>query len=249
MVSARTMIFLALIGVFYSPRGFSDLEAQRPPIRDIPVEVMEKLPLPHGYHEGLMIDGSYIWVNNGKNINTWVVDLSTGEVVSEIIPPGTFTEGITPSGDNRYWVTDWDHKKLYRVNIENGRMVPDHEVSLAPSFPAGVVWTGEFLYVITWTRGISTQYHILKMDDTGNILGRIRLRNIPEPSQLAWDGKHVWVTSWYNRRVYKLDMDSYEVLGTFRVPFEDATGIAWDGEHFWITGTYADLYKIRIIEG
>ena len=213
---------------------------------NIPVEVIKKVPIPKGYHEGLLFDGKNIWVNNGQKINTWIVDPETGKVLSEITPPGTFTEGITASNDNRYWVTDWDERKLYRVVIKDNKMEPDYEISLAPARPTGVVWTGEKLYLITWTRGMGTEYHLMQLDENERMSRKMRIKRIHEPSQLAWDGKYLWITSWFSQRVYKVDINTFKVLGSFKSPAKDTTGIAYDGEYFWITGTYADLYKIKV---
>jgi glutamine cyclotransferase len=214
----------------------------------IPVSVIEKMPLPKGYHEGLFLDGDNIWVANGKNINTWIIS-PDGSLKGEIIPPGTFTEGITSSvTDGKFWVTDWDTKKLYKVRIEDGKMEVETEISLAPSLPTGVVRAGDELYVMMWTRGMGTKYHLLKLDKEGNVLVKMRIRGISEPSQITWDGKYLWITSWFNRRVYKVDPESFRVLGHFASPAKDTTGIAWDGEHFWITGTSDDLYKVKVGE-
>lgn len=213
----------------------------------IPVKVLKKVSLPKGYHEGLYFDGKNIWVNNGKKGKTWVVDPASGDVLSEIAPVATFTEGLTRKDDGDYFVTDWDTMKLYRSRVENSRMVADSEVcSFAPSHPTGVVWNGAHLFVITWTRGMGTQFHLLQMEETGRLLRKMRIRWMQEPAHLAWDGKYLWVTSWYNRLVYKIDIYAWRVIGCFRSPVSDATGIAWDGKYLWLTGTRGDLYQLQI---
>jgi len=214
----------------------------------IPAKRIRKIALPKGYHEGLLIDGDNIWVNNGEGQNTWVVDLASGSVVSEIEPVAAFSEGITAAGSGKYWITDWTAKKLYRVKIEEKRMIAESEVSLAPSRPTGVVWNGRHLYLLTWTRGIlGTRYHLLKMDEEGNVLDKFRIEDISEPSQMAWDGEHIWISSWFDRRVYKIDIEAAEIKGYFRSNIKNLTGIAWDGKSFWATGTKADLYQIELI--
>ncbi|MFH1665418.1 MAG: glutaminyl-peptide cyclotransferase, partial [Candidatus Omnitrophota bacterium] len=140
-------------------------------IENIPVKVVKKIPLPKGYHEGLFFDGVNIWVCNGRGGNVWIVDPSSGAVISEIEPLGPFAEGITNSGDGIFWLTDWETKKLYRFRIEDNGMKAEHEVSFDPAFPAGVAWTGEALYVITWARSVTgTRYHLIKLDGNGVIL-------------------------------------------------------------------------------
>jgi glutamine cyclotransferase len=215
---------------------------------NIPIEVIREIELPKGYHEGLMVAGDNIWVNNGEKINTWVVSLDSEEVIGEIEPAGRFSEGITATPDGKYWLTDWNTKKIYKVVLEENRMVPEFEINMAPSRPTGIVWNGEALYFITWTRGMGTEYHLYKMDVGGNIKSKIKIKRVHEPSQIAWDGKNLWISSWYSKRVYKIDIDNMQLIGHFKSPVSDTTGIVWDGEYMWLTGTHSDLYQIRIEE-
>ncbi len=213
----------------------------------IPVKRIRKIRLPEGYHEGLFIDGDNVWVNNGKGGKTWVVNLHSGRVVSEIEPVAGFSEGITSARDGKYWITDWTEKKLYRVTIEKGKMTAECGISLGPARPTGVIRVGKRIFVITWTRGVlGTRYHLLLLDGLGNILDKIGIENISEPSQMAWDGAHLWITSWFDRRAYKVDIEKLEIKGYFRPNVKNLTGIAWDGKSFWVTGTKADLYQIEI---
>jgi len=214
----------------------------------IPVKKIRKIKLPKGYHEGLLIDGDEIWVNNGMGGRTWIVDLHSGRLISEIVPVATFSEGISAAPGKRYWITDWTAKKLYRVKIKERKMVPDFEMSLEPSRPTGVIWNGKYLYVLTWTRGVlGTRYHLLKLDEEGNVLDKFRIEDISEPSQMAWDGEHIWISSWFDRRVYKVHVETSEIRGYFRSNVKALTGIAWDGKAFWVTGTKADLYHIECV--
>jgi len=214
----------------------------------IPIEVIRTVGLPKGYHEGLHHEDGYIWVNNGKGDNTWILDIKSGEVVSEITPVATFSEGITKGPEGKYWITDWDTKRLYRARLENMKMKSEWDISFAPSRPTGVVWTGEYLYVIIWTRGLGTKYHLIRMNKKGEILDKFIIKGIQEPSQLAWDGANLWISSWFQRRVYKIDGKTLEIKGYFRIHIEKTTGIAWDGEYLWITGTKSDLYQIKLVE-
>ncbi|MFH1836951.1 MAG: hypothetical protein ABH862_02385, partial [Candidatus Omnitrophota bacterium] len=55
-----------------------------------------------------------------------------------------------------------------------------------------------------------------------------------------------WITSWYNQKVFELDINTFEIKRQFKSPAKKTTGIAWDGKHFWITGTYDDLYQVKL---
>lgn len=213
----------------------------------LPARMVRKVALPEGYHEGLLLKDGAVWVSNGRGGKILVVDLASGGVISQLDPPATFTEAATEVPGGKYWVTDWDTRKMYLVRIERDRMVPESEVSFAPARPAGIVWDGAYLYVITWRRGLGTKYHLLKMGADGKIVGKVRIRGIEEPSQLAWDGKDLWISSWLSRRVYRIDRNSFEIKGSFTTHIERTTGIAWDGASFWVTGTAAGLYQIELI--
>ncbi|MFH1791092.1 MAG: hypothetical protein ABH885_03805 [Candidatus Omnitrophota bacterium] len=212
--------------------------------RSLPFEEVRVIDLPRGYHEGLMMDGDNVWVNNGEGLDTWIIDKRDGRVVSSVTPAASFSEGITPAGGGKYWFTDWSSRRLYLVSVSNGRMVPEREINMAPSRPTGVVWTGKDLYVITWTRGWGTKYHLLKIDTDGRVISKMRLEDIPEPSQIAWDGKNLWVTSWYTDRVYKIDESQMVIMGSFRPGIRKTTGIAWDRGHLWVTGTHSGLVEL-----
>jgi Raf kinase inhibitor-like YbhB/YbcL family protein len=127
-------------------------------------------------------------------------------------------------------------------------MVPVREKSFAPAHPAGVAWAEGRLFVVIWTRGIGTRFDLVELDGELNEVKRIEIKKIQEPSQLAWDGKSLWMTSWYSRTVYKVDINTWQITGSFFSPVSLATGIAWDGKYLWLTGTYGDLYKLELVE-
>ncbi len=213
---------------------------------NMPVRVIRKISLPDGYHEGLFFDVDYIWVSNGKGQKTWIIEIDSGTVVSKIEPVGSFTEGIAPAGDGTYWVTDWEDKRLYRVKLVEDKMISKGFVSLDPAHPAGITRVGKKVYVVTWTRGVAgTKYHLVEFNEHGQMLRKMRIKGVHEPAHLAWDGRHMWLTSWYSQRVYKIDTATFTVLGSFRSPARETTGIAWDGKYFWLTGTRADLYQVE----
>lgn len=212
----------------------------------ISVKVSKRIRLPKSYHEGLFLDGKNIWVANGKGGNIWVVDRQKGAILSEIKPISTFTEGITLMPDNTLCVTDWDEKKVYRAVFDGVSIKPVSEFSVAPAHPAGVVWTGSALYVITWTRGMGTRFDILKMTDSLALVDTISIQTVQEPAHMAWDGKNLWISSWYNKMAYRVDVNEWRITGVFHSPVSDTTGIVWDKDSFWVTGTHGDLYQLKL---
>jgi hypothetical protein len=216
--------------------------------RRIAVETVRRIELPKGYHEGIYIGGGSLWVANGKGLKIWVIDMASGKVLGDIEPIATFTEAVALAPGGGFFVSDWIAKKVYRARLEADTLKPESEFSVAPAFPAGILWKDGRLYVITWTRGFGTKFHLVEMDEAGVISDRTMLKGIQEPAHLASDGKNLWITSWYSRRVYRVDLARRLITGYFRTPFPRATGIAWDGEHLWITGTSADLYQVKVKE-
>ena len=218
-----------------------------PSYKAIAVKILETIRLPKYYHEGLFCDGNAIWVSNGENGKIWVVDRASGKAISDIVPIAHFTEAVSRISDNRFFVTDWDEEKIYNASLDKKRFNPETWVSVKPAHPAGVMWNNNRLYVITWTRGMGTRFDLLELDGGMKLLKTIAIKNIQEPAHLAWDGKNLWITSWYDPLVYKVDVNKWEILGAFRSPVSKTTGIAWDGKYLWLTGTYSDLYKVEVM--
>jgi len=216
--------------------------------KNINVKVLKSIHLPAGYREGLLISGRDAWVCNGEGGKIWIVDTESGKINTTIEPIAGFTEGVSPSPDGKFFVTDWDEKKVYKARLENNLLKPESWVSVDPAHPAGVVWTGDRLFVITWTRGMGTKFDLLEMDQKMAVLNKVSIQAIEEPAHLAWDGRFLWITSWYDQRVYKVDIKSWEMLSSFHSPAPKTTGIAFDGKYIWLTGTYSDLYKLEIQE-
>lgn len=213
----------------------------------IPVKVVKRVKLPKSYHEGLFYEDGRIWVVNGKGGDIWKIDPETGSIVASFKPIGTFAEDIVPAGDGTYWYTDWDTKKLYRVKMSDSGMRSEYDITLDPSHPTGAAWTGEKLYLITWTRSVTgTKYHLLQLNKNEKMFRKMQIKRIHEPAHLAWDGKNLWITSWFSQIVYKVDVTNFKVVGSFRSPAPETTGITWDGKYFWITGTNADLYQVQV---
>ena len=217
--------------------------------KHINVKVLKKIPLVKGYHEGLFYDGENIWVNNGQKGKIWVINPVSGAHLFDIEPVSTFTETVTSMPDGSLFLTDWDTEKLYRVNLVGNSLVPQvFEVSFAPAHPAGAVCVGNKIYVIVWYRTpVGTRFRLLEICLDGTVSRIVTIKNINEPAHMAWDGKNLWITSWYNPFIYKIDINDWQIAGSFRSPVSKTTGIVWDGKYLWLTGTYSDLYQIEVI--
>ncbi len=251
MQKIKTVIFIAGLLVFCAQSVFSSAAItlkKSPSYKTISAKVISTISLPRSYHEGLYPDGANLWVSNGDKGKIWVIDTASGKVISTIEPPAGFTESVSKLPGGQLLISDWDEKKLYKASLQDGRLVPESWVSVSPAHPAGAVWAGDKLFVIAWTRGLGTRFDLLMLDEKMKLSRTVSIQEIEEPSQLAWDGSYLWISSWYDQFVYKVDIKKWEIFGSFRSPVPKATGIAWDGKYLWLTGTYSDLYKIEIAE-
>ncbi|MDP3790319.1 MAG: hypothetical protein Q8R48_07965 [Candidatus Omnitrophota bacterium] len=241
--SLKVIKFTLLIVMVFGISGFT----MSKDYGQIKARIVKKIKIPKWYHEGLYSDGKYIWVNNGKKGDTWVVYADTGKITRRIKPAGSFTEAITPKDKDTFFVTDWAAKKVYTSTIDADTMYAVSEKSVEPAYPAGAVWNGTNLFVVTWTRSLAgTKFHLLKMDINMNILSTAEIARILEPAHLAWDGKYMWISCWYSRRIYEVDIEKLEILRYLKSPAAKTTGIAWDGKYLWVTGTYDNLYKMEL---
>jgi len=219
-------------------------------LKAFPVKILAQIPLPEGYHEGIYLDGKDIWVSNGMAGDTWIVDPSSGKISGNIGSVARFTEAVAKGPDGKFYLTDWGEKKLYRTVIGPGGFTGKPVLSFGHAHPAGVIWNGANFFVLTWTRGPwGTKFHLLKFDAALNTLAKVAINSMQEPSQLAWDGANLWLSSWYDGRVYRVDVDRWKITGFFVSPVSMTTGIAFDGKSLWLTGTASDLYKLEITEG
>jgi len=239
----RTLKLILLAVMVFALCGFTMAKDYK----RIKTKTVAKIKIPRWYHEGLYQDGKNIWVNNGKGGDTWVVDTQAGKIIKNIEPAGKFTEATTPKDKGTFFVTDWDAKKVYTARIDGDKMYAVSEMSVEPAHPAGAVWNGSNLFVITWTRSAAgTRFHLLKMDADMNILSTAEIGKILEPAHMAWDGKYMWVSCWYSNRIYKVDIEKLKILGYLKSPAAKTTGITWDGKYLWVTGTYDNLYKLEL---
>ncbi|MBN2452762.1 MAG: SPASM domain-containing protein [Candidatus Omnitrophica bacterium] len=238
---------LALL-IFMAAAAFVSAEEISPAkdLRHIPANIVRKIPIPKSYHEGIFFDGSSLWLVNGDNGPIWTIDPGAGNVISSIQPVSDFAEALVRADDGALYTTEWSDKKIYRVRMEGSKLISEKEASFAPGHPAGLISANGRIFVVIWTRGAGTRYYLVEMDRDLNEIGRMEIKGIHEPDQLAWDGTDLWISSWYSNRIYKINTSKWELAGSFRSPVDKTTGIAWDGEYMWVTGTHGDLYCMEL---
>lgn len=65
------------------------------------------------------------------------------------------------------------------------------------------------------------------------------------PTDLAWDGTHLWLADGGTDTIYKLDASNGSVLSSFTSPGSDPRGLVWNGTHLWHSDNATrELYKL-----
>ncbi|MCX5677509.1 MAG: SPASM domain-containing protein [Candidatus Omnitrophica bacterium] len=245
-VLARSLAALVLVFILIAQQAFAGELRRGKDYHEISSGIVKQVKIPRWYHEGLFYEGKSLWLANGEKGDIWVIDPLTGLVTSRMEPVADFPEALIRTEDGTLFTTEWYAKKIYRVKLEGGLLVPERESLFEPAHPAGLAWNGKSLFVVTWTRGMGTKFHMIEMDRDLKVVNSIRIKNIQEPDQLVWDGEYLWISSWHAKTVYKVDINKWEIVGYFKSPVSKTTGVAWDGKYMWVTGTYGDLYQMEI---
>ena len=67
-----------------------------------------------------------------------------------------------------------------------------------------------------------------------------------EPRGLTWDGQYLWLAGDSQRRIYKLNPSTGEVISSFASPNSYPRGLTWDGQYLWLAGySPKRIYKLN----
>lgn len=70
------------------------------------------------------------------------------------------------------------------------------------------------------------------------------------PTGIAWDGEHLWTSSFADCQIHKVDPASGSVVQTFDAPGSESAGLAFDGTHLWnVDPGNQRIYKIDSTTG
>jgi hypothetical protein len=98
----------------------------------------------------------------------------------------------------------------------------------SPSFPTGLAWDGEYLWVAE-----NDLDKIHKIDpSTGAVIYSFDAPG-DGPSGLTWDGLYLWCADWNKDKIYQINSSTGVVIYSFDSPGSQPTGLAWDGQYLW----------------
>jgi glutamine cyclotransferase len=162
--------------------------------------------------------------------------MKRAEIVGEYGPyPGVeAVHGVTYDGKN-VWFASGD--KLNAVDPASGRI----ERTIAVAAQAGTAFDGRHLFQIAGSR-------IDKIDpQTGVVLGSIPAPGGGGNSGLAWAEGSLWVGSYRERKIHRIDPETGEVLRTLQSD-RFVTGVTWlDGE-LWHATWEGDESELRRVD-
>ncbi|MFA6455992.1 MAG: M6 family metalloprotease domain-containing protein, partial [Bacteroidota bacterium] len=143
--------------------------------------------------------------------------------------------------------------KIYRSTVSGGPYALLDSTAALQYEDVTVSNGTQYYYVITsangsFESGFSTEEIGYPVNESGT---GARISHLFSPSSaqfpygLAVNGNDLWVTEYYDNKVYQLDKNTGSVLSSFFTPSIQPTGITWDGSSLWITNTYNDnVYKV-----
>lgn len=142
---------------------------------------------------------------------------------------------ITPQAlawhDDVLWMGSRDLRRIYAIDVKNWTVVKE---MAAPGIPWAAVSTGEDLRFTIGEGPDDDRY--LRTCDPKSGFGENRIA-CPEftGSYLSYDGDHLYLSQWYNRRILQLDA-SGNILRTIDVGAEICGHLFVDGMFYLLRG-------------
>jgi hypothetical protein len=184
---------------------------------------------------GLAFDGQNIWTANSGDNSVTKLRASDGEILGTF-PAGNSPQGIAFDGAN-VWATDFNGNTVTKLRCSDGKNLGTFNVGRNPFYPA---FDGTNIWVPNGADGTVTK---LRARD-GKVLGTF---NTGGAIAVAFDGRHVWVST-YATSVVRLKQDGSNA-GTFTVG-QSPLGIAYDGANIWVANNNdTTVTKLRASDG
>jgi hypothetical protein len=157
-------------------------------------------------------------------------ELAPLDEIVRIPSPATTPQSLAHDGET-LWLGSWDTSSVYGIDPKQGRVI---EETAAPGRPVGCTCVGDELrFVISENgdgdnrfirryvpgHGFKTREAIACPEDTGSFL--------------AFDGKRLWLTQRYNKRVLELDA-AFAPVRTIEIG-EQILGATWVAERLYLS--------------
>jgi YVTN family beta-propeller protein len=203
---------------------------------------------------GAAFDGRHVWFTTRSN---FVVHVDTHLRTAVRLPiDGTLTLGIAFDGAH-IWVANSGAPRLDLIDVATLRVV--RRIALSGN-PMGLAFDGEYMWAGI-QREAGTHQLIRIRTPAGNPeIAAERLDFVPW--HLAFDGSHLWMTTWSSGRLPPLAASKFAnpwgpILklnvravsdGATITAFPNSHGFVFDGSHMWVLDQQApnEIYKVDV---
>ncbi len=131
------MFVLMVSSVIAGPAD--EIEPAQPDTSSPPIVIVETYDAPFEYPEGLVFDGTYLWISSILDSDIYKYDPNTFTVVSKIPAPGPGSMDLAWDGEF-LWNADYDNDKIYKLDIA-GDIIK--EFDSPGEQPQGMTWDGD----------------------------------------------------------------------------------------------------------
>jgi hypothetical protein len=152
------------------------------------------------------------------------------EEIVRIPSPAPRPQSLAHDGES-LWLGSWETGHIYGMDPKHGRVF---ETVLSPGLPVGSTCVGDELRFVISENGEDDHRFIRRFVPGHGFKSNGALGCYEDTgSFLAYDGKHLWLSQRFNKRVLELD-SAAKPLRTIEIG-EEILGLAWVGERLYLS--------------
>lgn len=197
---------------------------------------------------GLIIILLSVNLFNIKSVYAWdPVDITLVDKVS--IPTGGYPYGLTWNGTYFCAVLTNGPSEQRGLYLFNRSGVLEEFTQIDIGGWGGIVWDGQYYWI---TNSSNSFYKIFKYDPISKLkIEEFSLSSLQSICGLAYDGEDLWCVGAQSHKIYKIDLDTYNVTDSFTHPYgnRQSYGIEYINGYLWFSTCGAvgsDVLLIRI---
>jgi hypothetical protein len=169
----------------------------------------------------------------GREVATMIESSTELPDLAEIVripSPAPRPQSLAHDGES-LWLGSWETGHIYGIDPKHGRVF---EKAASPGLPVGSTCVGDELRFVISENGDQDNRFIRRFVPGHGFKSRDAL-GCPDDtgSFVAYDGKRLWLSQRYNKRVHELDAQGRPVR-TIEVG-EEILGLAWAGERLYVS--------------